>query len=358
MKIAIIADALDTQQAGIHIYVKELLDAMHALEISDEIHIIRVSNERDYPKWTEHCVPIKSIPLHMRWRQLTTIPNILNKLHPDIVYETAHFGPFRLNRSIKRCTMIHDLTPLLFPEYHSVSSHIAHKLLLRGIVDKADAIIVNSKQTQADLALWDPISVSKSWVIPLAPRSKVLNKIQKPIIDGSYILTVGTIEPRKNHLLLLEAFEGLQISNLKLVIAGAIGWKSKKIVSRIKNSPKYDSIQLLGRVTNETLSNLYQNAAIMVYPSHYEGFGLPVLEGMQYGIPVLCSDASSLPEVGGKAARYFPIDDAESLTTLINNVMDNEQLSSELKAASKSHAQEFSWKKVALQTLEILRNVQ
>jgi len=357
MKIAIIADALDTQQAGIHVYVKELLNAIYSLDCSHDIHIIRASENKNYPKWKEHYIKVKRIPFHIRWRQLTSIPALLNKLNPDIVFETAHFGPFRLRKEIKRVTMIHDLTPILFPEYHSFSSYIAHKLLLKGIIKRADHVIVNSKHTQSDLAEWSPVSRNKSKVVHLAPLTKLPTNNDLPVIEGRYILTVGTIEPRKNHLQLIEAFENLRNSRIKLVIAGSIGWKSKKIVTRIKNSTKKDSIKLMGRVSNKTLANLYQNAEMMVYPSYYEGFGLPVLEAMQYGIPVLCSDSSSLPEVGGKAALYFPLGNIPALTQLISEVLDNEQLRTEIQIASKAQAELFSWKMAAVETLELLESI-
>jgi len=357
MKIAIIADALDTQQAGIHVYVKELLNAIYSLDCSHDIHIIRASENKNYPKWKEHYIKVKRIPFHIRWRQLTSIPALLNKLNPDIVFETAHFGPFRLSKGIKKITMIHDLTPILFPEYHSFSSYIAHKLLLKGIIKRADLVIVNSKHTQSDLAEWAPVSKNKIKVVHLAPVTKLPTNNDLPVIEGRYILTVGTIEPRKNHLQLIEAFENLRNSRIKLVIAGSIGWKSKKIVTRIKNSRKKDSIKLMGRVSNKTLANLYQNAEMMVYPSYYEGFGLPVLEAMQYGIPVLCSDSSSLPEVGGKAALYFPIGNISALTQLISEVLDNEQLRTEIQIASKAQAELFSWKMAAVETLELLESI-
>jgi len=357
MKIAIIADALDTQQAGIHVYVKELLNAIYSLDCSHDIHIIRASENKNYPKWKEHYIMVKRIPFHIRWRQLTSIPALLNKLNPDIVFETAHFGPFRLRKEIKRVTMIHDLTPILFPEYHSFSSYIAHKLLLKGIIKRADHVIVNSKHTQSDLAEWSPVSRNKSKIVHLAPLTKLPTNNDLPVIEGRYILTVGTIEPRKNHLQLVEAFENLRNSRIKLVIAGSIGWKSKKIVTRIKNSSKKDSIKLIGRVSNKTLANLYQNAEMMVYPSYYEGFGLPVLEAMQYGIPVLCSDSSSLPEVGGKAALYFPLGNISALTQLISEVLDNEQLRTEIQIASKAQAELFSWKMAAVETLELLESI-
>ena len=357
MKIAIIADALDTQQAGIHVYVKELLNAIYSLDCSHDIHIIRASENKNYPKWKEHYIKVKRIPFHIRWRQLTSIPALLNKLNPDIVFETAHFGPFRLRKEIKRVTMIHDLTPILFPEYHSFSSYIAHKLLLKGIIKRADHVIVNSKHTQSDLAEWSPVSRNKSKVVHLAPLTKLPTNNDLPVIEGRYILTVGTIEPRKNHLQLIEAFENLRNSRIKLVIAGSIGWKSKKIVTRIKNSTKKDSIKLMGRVSNKTLANLYQNAEMMVYPSYYEGFGLPVLEAMSCGTPVIVSNVSSLPEIIGTSGLTFPPNNQDQLVEKINQLLDNESLVQALSKKSLQQAAKFSWDKTAKETLAVFEQL-
>ena len=145
MTIAIIADVLDTQTTGIYTYLRQLLNALYTNDKVNQYVLIRTKSSLEYPKWKHITIPVSTyFPFHQRIRQLRSIPKILTNLNIDLVFEPAHFGPFNLPKRIKRVTMIHDLTPILFPKHHDFTSYIAHKLLLRRILKRADGIIVNS----------------------------------------------------------------------------------------------------------------------------------------------------------------------------------------------------------------------
>jgi glycosyltransferase involved in cell wall biosynthesis len=140
-------------------------------------------------------------------------------------------------------------------------------------------------------------------------------------IDGKYILFVGTLQPRKNISRLIEAFSKLKKDNLSLVIVGKKGWQYTEILSAPDKYHVRDNVKFLDFVSDEDLPSLYKNAFCFVLPSLYEGFGLPVLEAMKYGCPVLTSNVSSLPEAGGDAALYFDPNSAEEIALAINKLI-------------------------------------
>ena len=356
-KLVIIADALDNQSAGIHVYLKNLLNGIHSLGHNFDITIIRPLHKNEYPKWKTNIVPINYIPGHQRWRQFTAIPRIINSLQPDIVLEPSHFGPFQISKSIKRVTVIHDLTPLSHPQYHKVGSYFAHKLLLPNIIKLSSLILTNSKNTKNDILKRYPLGKGKTRFIHLAPNNISQNDTTTDLAFGKYILSVGTIEPRKNHIQLVEAFERISNLKLKLIIVGSIGWKSKPIIARINNSPRRGQIQILDNVDDHALAGLYKNAILSVYPSHYEGFGLPILESMKFGTPVLCSNSSSMPEVGGAAARYFPLNDPIALAKLIEETIEDSSQLQELRQTSIEWSSNFTWNQTATKTIEALSSI-
>ena len=352
-KLVILADPLDVQVAGIHTYLLSILTAIYKIDNRFDVTIIRSVESQDYPKWQTIVVPIKKTPLHQRWRQLTTIPHILNKINPDIVLEPAHFGPFRLRDSIKRVTVIHDLTPLTHPQYHDKASQIAHKCFLPSIIRKSNQLITVSQCSRKNINELFPLSIGKTSVVPLAPREKPKQHTTNQI-DSDYILTVGTVEPRKNHIELISAFEKIKNKKIKLVIAGKIGWKSDKILNRIKSSTRSQDIIMTGYVNENDLASLYKHAALFVYTSLYEGFGLPILEAMQHGIPVICANYSSLPEVGGNAAAYYKLGNHSVLSDTIDRLLNDSELREEMSYKGKKNAAKYTWRKTAFKTLDIL----
>jgi glycosyltransferase involved in cell wall biosynthesis len=192
--------------------------------------------------------------------------------------------------------------------------------------------------------------------VRLAASQQIKDKYQLP---DQYILAVGTIEPRKNLVVLLEAYHVLRQHNpdLQLVIAGKRGWHSEPFFERLQTLGLTDQVKLLGFVPDEDLPALYNFAEAFAFPSIYEGFGLPVLEAMACGTPVVCSNTSSLPEVAGEAALLLAPTDTRGWSTALQQVLDNPALRADLRQRGLRQAAQFTWAETAQQTLALYRTV-
>lgn len=314
MKIVILADSISTQSSGIHYYGVQFVERLLRDFPNNDYHLI-ASKKLEQFDIPQTIIPLKAFPLHLRFRQIFSIPKAVKKLNPDHVIELAHFGPFRLDTKIKRTTVIHDLTPIYFPAYHSSFSHWMHKLLMPGIIKKADSIIVNSSLTKEDVIKFQASANSK--LNTIFPDIDIPNSTQKAKhAQGKYLLTVGTIEPRKNYKLLIDAFKSIgdKDKEVKLVIVGKMGWKMDGFQSLIDQHPHKDRIIITGFVTREELWSYYENARAFVFTSNYEGFGIPVLEACYHGLPLLLSDVPTSIEIAEDAAIYFNKENTSELS--------------------------------------------
>lgn len=356
MHIVIIADPLDKQSAGIFYYAKNLIQNLLEIDKKNTYSIIKLNSRETSKNIT--FIPLNNTFTFQRndpWRTFVTLPNLIKKLNPDVVIELAHFGPFNLPKKIKRVTVIHDLTPTKFPHYHKFSSQYIQRIFFPGIIKRADLLITNSKNTTKDLLTFYPKSEGKVKSIYLgksnnfAPVSsvKVLKqyKISKP-----YFLTVSTIEPRKNLCCLLDAYTSFRTNNvgkIELVISGGIGWKSKRFFKKYFHHPFKNDIKLIGYANRTDLPALYSHAELFIFPSLYEGFGLPVLEAMTCGTACISSNTSSLPEICNDAAIYFNPESSKELSEKMELIMNDKALQKDLQRKSIEQAKKFSWEKYA-----------
>jgi len=264
------------------------------------------------------------------------------------VFHASNWALPNLNCPI--VTTIHDLTFLKYPEDHLSSLVAAHKRHLAKAKRKAAAVIAVSQSTKTDLVslgfnarnIKVIYEAADSLFKPVENKS-VLSKYQ---LTKSYILSVGTLEPRKNIARLIEAFTALKEKSLELAIVGKFGWGEK--------TKPVPGIKLLGFVPDEDLAGLYSNAKAFVYPSLYEGFGLPVVEALSCGCPVVTSLNSSLPEVAGKAAIYV---DPKSVLSIAKGIKQAFNQAGSLRRAGLIQAKKFSWEKTAKATLKVYREV-
>lgn len=358
MRIAIIADPIDNQKGGVHVYTRELVSALRRNPGGHEYILVREKFDPEMLDFQQIVIPNIRIGLGLAaLRLFFVVPLVLWWQKVDAVFEPAHFGPFNLPRSIKRITMIHDLTPILFPEYHRFHSQLLQRVFLKGILKKADLILTNSKHTLHDLMQYYPQAASKSHAILLANdpifRPMLKEEILKPdAVDQPFFLAVGTIEPRKNLVRLLEAYRiyrtQYQGENL-LIIAGQRGWKAEAFFEAFEKHPFRSDIRITGYIPDQTLAAYYTQAKALIYPSEYEGFGLPVLEAMACSCPVICSNTSSLPEVGGEAAVYVDPMDTDDLALQMHNT-DQLKLPdyNQWKEICLHRARNFSWDNYAL----------
>ncbi len=367
MKIAILADPLDNQNAGVHIYTQSLINELLKRNDGNEYILIRQKRDFNLKGIQQIIVPNIKLPIGFAsFRLFFIIPFILTKKKVDVVFEPAHFGPFNLPKKIKRVTFIHDLTPVKFPEYHRWHSQVLQRMFLKNILKNTHLIITNSKNTSKDLEHYYPFTKDKNKTILLGKESVFKPTKNKDIIQNlgikfQYFLYVGTIEPRKNLVNLLAAFT-LFIQQTKsdffLVLAGGMGWKTKEFETALANHPYRNRIKMLGYVSKKILPVLYSHAEAFVYPSLYEGFGFPVLEALSCGTNVICSNTSSLPEVGGTAAHYCnpqsPIDIKNKMVK-IASYTEQEKLYFYKKNIEQSKL--FSWKKHADSFISCINNL-
>ena len=364
MKIAILADPIDNQSAGVHIYTKGMVDALIQYDQDNEYVLVREKKDPDLPaNLKQIAIPnYRPIFLFKALRLLVVIPLILRWLKVDVVVEPAHFGPFNLPQRIRRITVIHDLTPLLFPQYHPWHSQQLQRLFLRRILKKAHLVLTVSQRTQQDLKRFFPFTANKTKVISPGidpffqphPSRAALKKWQ---IESPYLITVGTIEPRKNLLQLLQAYQQFRVKNqdrILLVIVGGKGWKYQSFYEALAIHPFKGDIKLLGYVNKNDLPGLYTHSLALIYPSLYEGFGLPVLEAMACGTAVICAKRSSLPEVGGEAALYFDPDQESSLLDAMEAIIYNKTLYKTKRMLSLQRSSLFTWHQYVYHFLKLL----
>lgn len=356
MRIAILADPIDNQNAGIHVYTREMTEAMirtnpgHELILLREKHDVTLKGVEQISVWNTR-LPIGFASL----RLFFLVPFILHRKKIDVVIEPAHFGPFNLLSHIKRITIIHDLTPILFPELHRWHSQILQKIFLRGILNKANLIVSNSDNTSKDICRVYPLNCNKikriyPGVSSIFKPSNKRDVLEKYKINNPFFLFVGTIEPRKNLLVLLEAFRIFKENNnspITLVIAGGIGWKAEAFQEALKNHPFKDQIICTGFVDTEDLPTFYSQAIAFIYPSLYEGFGLPIIEAMSCGTPVIASNNSSLGESGGNLTHYFNANDPKELSILMSDVSEEIYKNKKNTPDLIEYSKKFNWDEFA-----------
>lgn len=350
MHIVILADPIDKQNAGIHVYTKNIVQALlkenEKLPKEQQNHYTFIHcEENPFFEGLDHHIMVRgNYPGGESVRRFIHIPRLIKKLNPDAVWEPCHIGPFRLPKKIKRILTIHDLTSILFPHQHTFKNYFIHKLLLPHSIRNADLILTPSQTTKKDIErLYEP--KAKIHVTPLgADHIKPANG-EKPI-NAPYILYLGTIEPRKNLEMLIEIFDEIKKEEKikhKLVLAGEIGWKSKKILKLAKNTPE---VIIKKFVDENEKANLYKHADIFVYPSNYEGFGLPPQEALAHGTPVICSTGGALKEVYKNHALLFDPNNKDLLKKHILSLLKN--------PISKTPRIIDTWEKTAKETLKAL----
>jgi glycosyltransferase involved in cell wall biosynthesis len=276
--------------------------------------------------------------------------------HPknDIFWSPAHYMPAYTGAKTSVVT-IHDLAYEFFPDLFLSTDLYKLKHWTRAAVKQSTHVIAVSAATKHDLMTIYDVPANNISVVHNGYDSDIFNVQTKPkrTIRQEYILFLGTIQPRKNAMKLVQAFHLLRQSGYKgkLVIAGSIGWLADATLSVIKNSPEVKDIILTGYVSDETRKALYTYADVYVLPSLYEGFGVPAIEAMGCGAPVAVANNSSLPEVVGGAGLLFNPSDPADIARAIAELKSDRPT---WIKKSLQRAKHFSWQKCARETLEVL----
>jgi glycosyltransferase involved in cell wall biosynthesis len=261
-----------------------------------------------------------------------------------------------------------DTTIYLFPDLHTRENYDLVNRNLHLAARHAAAIIAISEQSRRDYQRFFHVPAERITVISAAPDERFRPGIAREerervkrkygIVDD-YILTVGTTEPRKNVMRLVAAFAQLvrQGYRQKLVIAGQRGWLSDPLYEYVERERLGDRLVFTGYVADEDLPPLYAGAAVFVYPSLYEGYGLPVVEAMACGTPTITSNCSSLPEVTGDAALLINPEDESDIAEALKRLLDDERLRRELAARAVTQSKKFSWERSARDLLKVYQKV-
>ncbi|MFA4880399.1 MAG: glycosyltransferase family 1 protein [Candidatus Doudnabacteria bacterium] len=258
-----------------------------------------------------------------------------------------------------------DLVAFLFPRKHNPKAVFLERCFLKRALSQSQRVIAISDATKRDLQRLFSLPSSKIDVVYLAANqcrqkspSFLAEVKQKYNLPSEFILFAGTLEPRKNLVRLIEAYQRLSFKEeYGLVIAGKEGWYYKEIFQRVRQLNLEQYVRFLGYIERRDLIALYHLATVFVYPSLYEGFGLPPLEAMACGIPVITSNISSLPEVAGQAALLVNPKDVAEIAGMLERILTDQELRVRLARLGRERAKKFSWEKTAREILKILERV-
>jgi len=359
MKIAIDAQTTLGQKTGFGFYVKNLVDALAKVDPQNEYLLIKPRTRQSAGR------PIKDFPTWKRfWWDQFAFPGKARKNQVDLLHQPCFSAPlFYSGKVIVTC---HDLISVFFPENLPLASRLFYSRWMPFSYRKATLIIADSEHTKRDLMALLKIPEEKIRVIHLAVSSDFrpikskakLTAVQKKYHTGSkYLLHVGTLEPRKHLEFLVKSFilafrEGISEN---LVITGKKGWYFEGLFQLVSKLNLQKKVIFTGYVEEKDLPALYSGATAFLFPSLYEGFGLPTLEAMASGTPVISSNTSSLPEVIGNAGILLPPKDERLWAKNILKVIQDKGLNTTLKKLGPRQSRKFSWDNTARKTIEVYK---
>lgn len=351
MRVAIDAQALAGQKTGIGHYMGQLLAALRAVAPDEDLVEIQPDQAR-----------VMRTDRRIRWQQWE-LPRRARSARADLLHVTGFDGP--VWKPLPVVLTVHDLIGMILPGNLPPVSRLYWARWLPFTVRFADRIVAVSECTRRDIQRLlgipaDRIDVVHSGVDPafrLQPAADLAAGQDRYGLTGEFILYLGTLEPRKGIDTLIEAFARLAAAGLphRLVIAGRPGWSWQSLIDLAAARGLGDRVRFLDYVPDEDRARLYGAAAVFAFPSRYEGFGLPVVEAMACGTPVVCSDAAALPEVAGGAAVLVPPDQPVVLAEAIAGVLKDPGRAADLRDRGLRRAAELTWDRTARSTLEVYR---
>lgn len=373
MRVGLIVYGLDRSITGIGRYTHELALALASLPDGPEITLLTAGD----------AGPLANIPDfdYLPLPGCRTLPGLMtlgNRLLPrlarqyalDLIHDPTGVTPLALGAGGASIVVtVHDVFAWSLPGYSSRIDTLIYKQWLPRILPRrADAVVTDSEHSGQEIEKYLNVPTAKVNVIPIGVDQRFCvqptGAVQALLHDKfdlktSYLLYVGAITQRKNIVRSIEAFAQIapQFPDLRFVIVGPGSWLQTPIEATVQRLSIEDKIIMTGRVADEDLPALYAGASAFVFPSLYEGFGLPVLEAMACGTPVVTSNVSSLPEVAGDAALMVDPHDVDALAEAMQRLLTDGELQQDLRQKGLERAATFTWERTARETLQLYRDV-
>ena len=370
MRIAFDGSTLRPHRTGVGYYTEHLLRHLAgALAPGDELTVLSnapVETTTPLPRHVRVMRDPRSLP-RIVWMQ-TRVPGMLREIGADVAHYTNGMMPLR--STVPSVVTVHDMSLRLLPKLHPARRVLLNRPLMDFAVRRADAIVTVSENAKREIVEMYRLDARRVHVIyeAAAPQfAPVTDPAEVDRIRRTYgladrvILYVGTIEPRKNLPILIDAFARRRRAGAldhQLVCVGPYGWLSRGVDDLIARSGAADAIAFTGYVPFKDLPALYNAAEIFVYPSMYEGFGLPVIEAMACGTPVVTGRAAAVAEVGAHAVEHVASIDTDTLGDALVRLAHQSERRAELAAAGLERARAFSWARAAAQSLDVYRAVE
>lgn len=351
MHIGLDVTAAISGTTGVARYARQLL--AHLPEHDDvEVHPFAIGRSpRPAPVGARHLrVPLRVV--HAAWRSVP-FPGARTLAGPVHLVHAVDMVP--PPGRVPAVVTIHDVLPLQIPEeygprYRRIAAAQA-KAARRG------ATVIADCEASAD-AIAEVIGIPREGIAValLGHREPAADPISAPV-EGPYLLAVGALTPRKGFHLLAEAVGRLPAGTPPLLVAGPDGWAGAEVRQRIAALGLGDRVQLLGEVSDRQLDGLYRGALLACHPSRAEGFGMPCLEAMRFGVPLLAADIPPVREITGGAARLVPRDDVGALAEALADLLDDESARRALVSAGRARAEDFSWATMTDRVVDVYRAV-
>ncbi|MBD3233705.1 MAG: glycosyltransferase [candidate division Zixibacteria bacterium] len=375
MKIGIDCRLLSTKVTGIGFYTLNLLNSLAKVDAVNEYKLVyqhkrSVFDQIGNPDTHLYTPDAENFNLAKLYLDVRILDRLIFKLNiPKInwligkvdVFHGPYFFPWPVSKGTFIVT-VHDLTSFKVPETVRAGLCAYYQRCHNRSIKLADFLIADSIATKHDICEIFDVPEDRIEVVYLGTdlnRDTVADRIDnEPIVKQPYILCVGTLEPRKNQKGLIKAFSILKDMYSiphKLVLAGDKGWKHEGIIEEAEKSKHKDDIVITGYISPEEVLNLYYYADLFTYVSIYEGFGLPILEAMAMGVPVVYASNTSMIEVAGDAAVGVDTFDLESIVDGMYRVLSDSELADSLTRKGLDRAAQFTWDRTAEETLEVYR---
>lgn len=349
MRIGIDLRPITGRKAGIGTLVANIVSGLSAIDGTAE-YVGFISGGSEMPPqargFEDAGINSKS------WLWHNTVARRLKRGIVDVYMTTSAIVPSMVRG---RCVLICcDLTPIIFPQFHTLKVRVAN-LFMKRAARNALKVITISNYSANDIARYLDVEPGKIVVAYPGVEEKFFDSVseqellrtgKKMGLPEKFILFVGSFEPRKNLTCVFRAMKYMREKHgrkLELVVAGGTGWRNKPVYADLKNCGLEDSVHFLGYVEDDDLPALYRLADTFVFPSLYEGFGMPVLEAMACGTPVVASNAASIPEALGNAGIGFDPRNHEALASALLRLENNAELRSDMIKKGLAHARSFSW---------------